>query len=195
MTFKPWEVPTLGESPIRLAYREVDGRRVVLNQSWWVLLIRRANGDIEPLARTAWLDPGDEVLQEPQSHTEPVEQEVINLARREGLAAYSGNQWWWYRRELPHGRVLHLAPGGHNSRLTLSLVDAVGPEGSWCYTAYDEAWQAVLGWNGEGDPPDGWIRHIQSGRRRHDGTTATEFWNRDDAPAGVVRRRQHDRRV
>lgn len=185
--FRPWEVPTRGMPPIRLAYDTIDGRRMVWNHSWWMLLIRRANGDIEPLPRTAaWLEEGDAVLDRPVSHTEPVDYETVSRARLEGIEAYGGGRWWWHCRELPHGRVLHLRPMGHNVRLTLSVVDGVGPEGSWCYAAPLEAWQAVLGWNGEGDPPDGWIRHIDTGRRRHDGTAATEFWNADDAPGRRV---------
>lgn len=45
-------------------------------------------------------------------------------------------------------------------------------DGRWCYSSYDKARAALDAWNGEdGTEPDGWHRHVNSGRRRDpDGT-------------------------
>lgn len=44
----------------------------------------------------------------------------------------------------------------------------------FAYTSWDEAWAAVLDWNGVGDP-QGWIRHQPSDRRRPGGDASKEY--------------------
>jgi hypothetical protein len=212
VTFKPWEIPTGGKPPeLRLVYTHDPGTglRIVLNQSAWMLLIRKADGTHQPLPRTAgWLAPGDEVLLPPASHVEPVDPETVRCARIEGTAAYEfernarleasdpagtgfaeestvTHRWWLHRRELPHERVLWLEPGAYgNALLRVGLNDGINIEGNWWFSDHDAAWRSVLGWNGEGDPLDGWVRHLESNRRRKDGTAATEYWNAAEAPRG-----------
>lgn len=46
---------------------------------------------------------------------------------------------------------------------------------SYDYPSMEAAWAAVLDWNGEGEPPDGWTRHRPSNRRRPNGDPAREF--------------------
>lgn len=194
--FESWEIPTGGEPPpIRVYYDEQDGRRKLMNASAWILLIRRASGAIEPIGRhaLAWLDAGDELLS-PMSRTEPIDSKVVFRAQMNGIREYGeanharfddeGNirapapepeRWWWYRRELPYGRVIHLHAASSNARLSISMLNSLGFEGSWCYPNHSDGWAAALGWNGEGDPPDGWIRHLETARRRKDGTAESEF--------------------
>jgi len=196
MTFQAYEIPTGGKPPkIDLRYGRENGRRVVLVNSPWVLLIRRASGAIDPVSRLggAYLEPGDEVL-EPKSATEPVDSRELFRAKLQGYAEYHAahmseyddddnitkpapdpDRWWWYRRALPHGRVVHLRPASSNARLSISIEGTMGFEGSWCYADHGDGWRAALGWNGEGDPPDGWHRHLETARRRQDGTAATEY--------------------
>ena len=202
--FEPWEIPTGGAPPeLRLGYGTDAGRRYVVNASAWMLLIRRADGRIEPLPRTAeFLRDGDEVLP-PNPQVEPIDPRVLFETKTRCFREYDaamaarvdadGNviegsvggdyRWYWYKRDLPHGRVIHLQPAGANARLTVSLADGAGPEGTWCYADHAAGWRAALGWNGEGDPPDGWHRHMDTGRRRKDGTAATEYIPARDLPA------------
>lgn len=44
----------------------------------------------------------------------------------------------------------------------------------YTYPSMEAAWAAVLDWDGKGDPPDGWIRHKPSNRRRPSGDPARE---------------------
>ena len=67
--------------------------------------------------------------------------------------------------------------------------------GNWCFSDHDAAWKSALGWNGEGDPLDGWVRHIESARRRKDGTPETEYYNAAEAPDWLKpKRRQKAKR-
>jgi hypothetical protein len=45
----------------------------------------------------------------------------------------------------------------------------------WTYPSVGDAIAALTRWDGEGDPPNGWIRHRPSGRRRPDGTAGSEY--------------------
>lgn len=42
--------------------------------------------------------------------------------------------------------------------------DAHGYDNEWMYASFDEAILALLAWDGE-DEPQGWMRHMPSGRR------------------------------
>jgi hypothetical protein len=80
------------------------------------------------------------------------------------------------RRMLPDGREVTVQPlTFRRARIT------VGPpvqQGTWdqCWD-YDDmltAVAAMLAWDGQGDPADGWVRHLPSHRRRPDGDPAKE---------------------
>jgi hypothetical protein len=197
--FAPYEIPTGGAPPpVRLMYGEdpADGRRIVVNRSPWMLLITRRDQKSELLRHgsAAYLPDGDSVRL-PESITLPIDAREIsranvrgraeywdaNLAPRfdedeESLLSFYAERWWLHRRELDHGRVLHLQENGGELFVTVSTLDMPIFEGEWIYYRnHTAAWHAVLGWNGWGDPPDGWNRHRQSGRRRKDGTPATEY--------------------
>jgi hypothetical protein len=47
-------------------------------------------------------------------------------------------------------------------------------EERWCYPTPAQALTAAHTWDGTGDPADGWLRHLPSGRRRTNGDPATE---------------------
>lgn len=197
-TFQPWEIPTLGRPPrFRVTYEDApDGRRFVAVDSPWVLAVRRPSGALVPLDRIGrrWLEPGDELIS-PLSATEPVDAHAVLSARMTGYREWQDahtarfdaagdvieldddepRRWWWHRRELPSGLVLHLHQASANARLSVSVAGDIGFQGSWCYENHDDGWRAVLGWNGWGDPPDGWIRHLETARRRKDGTAESEY--------------------
>jgi len=215
--FEPWEIPTGGRQPLLstmlIDSRDPDGRRYVVNCSAWMLLVRRPDGSIFPLPRSAaYLDDGDEVL-EPKPHVETIDSRTITMTMFECVRAYEqrhaprydeagellepgeSGPHYWYRRSLPHDRVLWLEPSGGAARLRVGIDDGVNIEGNWDYTDYAAAWRAALGWNGEGDPPDGWRRHLETARRRKDGTVATEYWNAAEAPPWArPKRRQKAKR-
>lgn len=215
--FKPWEFPTGGKAPplaLRYGSDPGTGERFVVNASAWMLLIRKADGTLEPLPRVAaWLAPGDEVLP-PAPKVEPVDPDTLRITRAEGTIAYELEQsariekaldlsgfseeptvvhrWWYHRRELPHNRVVSLDPGPYGFLLLrVGPNDGINIEGNWWFSDHDAAWRSVLGWNGEGDPLDGWTRHLETGRRRKDATPESEYYNADEAPKWL--KQQHTR--
>lgn len=44
----------------------------------------------------------------------------------------------------------------------------------WDYETFPQAYAALVKWNGDGEP-DGWIRHMPSGRRRPEGDPSREY--------------------
>jgi hypothetical protein len=176
---------------MQLSYEdEPDGSRLAFNRSAWMLLVARADGSFEPLGHGAGirLGPGDEVRL-PESACADVDSKVVFRTQLQGIREHSkrswdnpDDRWWWYRRELEHGRVLHLQQASYNARLSVSRVGMPVFEGEWCYPNHTDGWRAALGWNGWRDPPDGWIRHLQSARRRKDGTPESEYWQASEAP-------------
>jgi hypothetical protein len=212
--FQPWEIPTGGQPPpMQLTYDEQpDGSRLVFNRSAWMLLVQRADGRTEPLAHggAVALAPGDSLLC-PHSELVEIDPKVVFRTQLECIRDYSlanarpfdegetsvpsfdrgvRERWWWYRRELEHGRVLHLHPTLTNAQLTVGIRDTLIFEGQWCYPNHTDAWRAALGWNGWQDPPDGWTRHLQTARRRKDGTPESEYWQKAEAPPGMAARRR-----
>jgi hypothetical protein len=212
--FDPWEIPTGGQPPpMRLTYDEQpDGSRLVFNHSAWMLLVTRADGRAEPLGHggAVALQPGDSVTC-PPSECAAVDPQVVFRTQLQGIRDYTmahapafdeaegeplpfnraePERWWWYKRELEHGRVLHLRMGGANARLEVSIAGTPIFQGSWCYPNHTDGWRAALGWNGWQDPPDGWIRHLQTARRRKDGTPESEYYQAAEAPPELKKRRR-----
>lgn len=75
----------------------------------------------------------------------------------------------WPCRLLPNGMRLHLMPMIVNLRLTIAnQLDApMGWTDAWCYDRRrpQSAMIAFLAWDGEGDPPGPWKKHVTTGRR------------------------------
>jgi hypothetical protein len=85
------------------------------------------------------------------------------------------DRWWLVRRDLPDGRRLWLHPMLFgNLRLSLGPREGVTFDENYCYHDAEAAWRAALEWSGEGEP-SGWIRHIESARRRPEGDAAREY--------------------
>jgi hypothetical protein len=80
------------------------------------------------------------------------------------------------RRLLPDGRILEVFRLIYTWRLTVTHPrdDGICWEDAWCYPTLPAIAAAFFAWNGEGEP-DGWIRHPVTGRRRPDGTAASEI--------------------
>lgn len=83
-----------------------------------------------------------------------------------------------YRRELEDGREIVVYPMLYTLRLCVGPVGD-GYERAWCYEPRPKygvpALIAAEMWDGEGDPPDGWIKEVGTERRRPDGDPAREF--------------------
>ena len=58
------------------------------------------------------------------------------------------------------------------------MGDETGYFDRYCYATREKAILAALIWDGQGsDPPCGWHRHVETGRRRHDGDPTREYVN------------------
>ena len=81
-----------------------------------------------------------------------------------------------YGRELADGYDVTVYPmllG--RARLCLGTVgDDCNVHDAWCYDDPTTAVRAAAAWSGDGDPADGWTRHINSGRRRPGGDPSKE---------------------
>jgi len=112
-----------------------------------------------------------------KSKTKPISARALYAIKLRGVAEYQagGETWWFYRRDLGDGRTLWL-----QSMLAGNLRISTGPTGgmsfdqNWCFHDHDAAWRAAVGWNGHGDP-EGWYKHINTGRRRPNGDPAKEY--------------------
>jgi len=64
------------------------------------------------------------------------------------------------------------------ARLTIGNRYDIGCEDGYCYADPALAIAAALVWSGDGDPLDGWHRHLGTGRRRQNGDPSreTRFW-------------------
>lgn len=81
-------------------------------------------------------------------------------------------------RDLDDGRRLWLIPMIFTYRLVIGDPEADGYDDAWCYGLLPEAAVGMATWDGEGDPPGRWIRHVGSARRRHyngDGSLEREW--------------------
>lgn len=56
----------------------------------------------------------------------------------------------------------------------MSGLSIYGYEDRWCYSSYEKAKAALDAWDGTGEP-EGWHRHPNTGRRRHEDGTE-EVW-------------------
>jgi hypothetical protein len=83
-----------------------------------------------------------------------------------------------YYRALENGNEILVMPQLFGTRLCLNdpLVNSFVPSylDGYCYADPLLAVIAAVLWSGEGDPLDGWHRHINSGRRRLNGDPELE---------------------
>lgn len=89
------------------------------------------------------------------------------------------NKWILYERDLEDGRVVHVVQMLFSRRICIG--DGTGYSDGWCYPNDLGAVFVVTAaelWDGEGDPPDGWIKQLSTGRRRWGGDPAREYVER-----------------
>lgn len=84
-----------------------------------------------------------------------------------------------YERELEDGRVVSVIFMMYSYRLCVG--DGLRYDDGWCYP-HDLGQAFVIAcaeeWDGEGDPADGWIKQLSTGRRRYGGDPAREYVDR-----------------
>lgn len=85
-----------------------------------------------------------------------------------------------YERTLPDGRQISVLLMIFTFRICIGDPEGDYEDG-WCYP-HDLGMREVLeiadSWNGIGDPPDGWVKHLGSGRRRRNGDPMREYVER-----------------
>jgi hypothetical protein len=69
-------------------------------------------------------------------------------------------------RELDDGRELAVIPTIFNYRLTIGPAGEQTIEDFYCYDGYAWCLRACETWDGKGDPPGPWKRHLRTSRRR-----------------------------
>lgn len=81
------------------------------------------------------------------------------------------------RRRLPDGRQAVISPMTFGKgRICVGGWDDGGYTDGFCYVSYLEALAALIAWDPSTDQePDGWIRHVGSGRRRPNGDASEEY--------------------
>lgn len=78
-------------------------------------------------------------------------------------------------RELPDGREIVVLPwSGGKAQLSIGRRTGFWDD-TWNYEFVTEAMAVAETWDGGGEPM-GWFRHPASGRRRHDGDPAREYF-------------------
>lgn len=94
---------------------------------------------------------------------------AVQTAIENGLSAYL------YARDLGDGRGVWVMPMiGPNARLVVGDVDGGLLDAAYCYDSGVLAVTAAMVWDGSGEP-EGWKRHVNSGRRRPGGDPALEY--------------------
>lgn len=160
----------------------IDGAVLAVNRSTVELEVLHADGTsvgLPPSARG--LVPSGACVRTPpdRDYSKPaaVDEHELQRAQRIGMTAYrnAGVDFLWVTR-LHDGRSLFLLPWhGAGVQLSVGHIGSAYFIETWDYDAAhrDDAWRAVLTWDGHGEP-DGWTRHPASGRIRPDGTAASE---------------------
>ena len=80
-----------------------------------------------------------------------------------------------YFRRMDSGDAIAVYPMTFG-KARVCLIDAAHGQvaNAFCYGSRTQAIAAAEVWNGEGDAPDGWHRHPETGRRRDGGDHAKE---------------------
>lgn len=84
-----------------------------------------------------------------------------------------------FHRLLDDGREVVVYPMTFGKgRLVVGVPEFDSYDDGWCYPRASTAIRAAQTWDGQGDPMDGWVRHLGTGRRRPDGDPAREHVSR-----------------
>lgn len=104
----------------------------------------------------------------------------LRLAAQVGRTRRARGADYLWIEVLEDGRAVSLIPwSGSGFQLAIGALGSGFHVDTWLYRGdmHDAAWRAALTWKGEGEP-EGWWRHPYTGRRREDGTPASEIIQR-----------------
>jgi len=82
-----------------------------------------------------------------------------------------------YYRALPDGYEICVYRMMFNWRVCYGPQEIPVIDDAYCYPTPEAAIRAASEWNGDGEPPVGWIKHPMTGRYRHDGDPEREETN------------------
>jgi hypothetical protein len=87
-----------------------------------------------------------------------------------------GSAYWRALDETTEITVYPMTFG--KGRVCIGPRHSMSVDDAWCYPTLSAAIAAAKAWDGTGDPPDGWTRNPQTGRRREDGDPEreTRWW-------------------
>lgn len=90
------------------------------------------------------------------------------------LAHYEGAIGW---KNLDDGRVIVAYNMIYNMRICVGPQMGFGYDRGWCYPKHSVGIviAALHAWDGNNDPPDGWMKEVGTGRRRPDGDPSREY--------------------
>lgn len=83
-----------------------------------------------------------------------------------------------HQRELEDGREITVVQMIFTRRICIGPAGELCFDDGWCYPNDLGALfvvAAAIAWDGEDDPPVGWVKHIGSGRRRKNGDPNQEW--------------------
>lgn len=103
----------------------------------------------------------------------------MNEERRKELGAL-------YVRDLPNGDEIVVHRMIYTTRICVGEQGGFGYRRAWCYPNPAVAVLAAEAWDGEGDPPDGWVKEVGTERRRVGGDPEREFDANLDPEAASV---------
>lgn len=99
----------------------------------------------------------------------PEDDAAVQVAIRNSRDAYA------YARDLGDGRGVWVMPMiTGNGRLVVGPIEGQWLDDAWCYDSVALACLYAVVWDGVGEP-EGWKRHIASGRRRPGGDASREY--------------------
>lgn len=85
------------------------------------------------------------------------------------------NDYVLFYKEFSDGRIVEVIRMVYNWRIYVRDRDNYfSYDDCWCYQSLTAAQRAFDAWDGQGEP-QGWNKHPESGRWRHDGTLESEI--------------------
>lgn len=113
---------------------------------------------------------------DPRAVRARLETAIDGLPRHPGRDIPAGREGAVYHRALSDGREITVYPLVMSTgRVCVGEQASHTYDDAYCYETVELAVLAASVWDGDGDPPEGWFRHVGSGRRRPAGDPGREY--------------------